>query len=236
MHWLREKIEFPNPRYASKQGLLAAGGDLSTERLLFAYRLGIFPWYNAGEPVLWWSPDPRFVLFPKEIKVSKSMRRILRKNTFKVTYDTAFARVIGHCATVPREGQEGTWLQPEMEEAYTKLHEMGYAHSVETWLDGELVGGLYGVALGKVFYGESMFAKASNASKVALMHLAYRLRLEGFVMIDCQAETEHLGSLGARFVPRNDFLDELFLNLKRPAGIGHWTHWSDHTWQDLQPQ
>lgn len=236
MYWLGKDIQFPNPRYASKQGLLAAGGDLSIERLLFAYQWGIFPWYNAGEPVLWWSPDPRFVLYPDQIKISKSMRRVLRNANFEVRYDTAFDAVIDACAVIFREGQNGTWLVPEMQEAYRQLHRLGYAHSVETWKNGKLVGGLYGIALGKVFYGESMFAQASNASKVALIHLARRLALDGYELIDCQAETKHLERMGAGFIPRSDFLDVLEQNQSRPTKAESWTHWNGGTWAEIAPK
>ena len=236
MQWLGKEIRFPNPRYASAQGLLALGGDLSPERLMLAYQMGIFPWYNAGEPVLWWSPDPRFVLPPSAIKVSKSMRRILRKASFEVRYDTAFEAVVEQCAAVPRVGQNGTWLIPEMQNAYINLHRLGYAHSVETWLDGTLVGGLYGIVLGKVFCGESMFAKASNASKTALIHLAYHLQREQFTLIDCQAETSHLASMGARFMRRDNFLDLLENNRQHRLTPQDWTHWNGTTWADLSNQ
>lgn len=235
MEWLGKDIKFPDPRFASRQGLLALGGDLSAQRLVFAYQSGIFPWYNEGEPILWWSPDPRFVLYPSAIKVSKSMRRILRSETFEVRYDTAFSTVIEHCATVPREGQNGTWLIPEMQDAYQTLHRLNIAHSVEAWQDGVLVGGLYGIALGRVFYGESMFARVSNASKVALVHMAYQLQQRGFVLIDCQAETKHLSSMGAGFVSRDHFLDILEANAMHIRTPVAWTDWNGATWADLKP-
>lgn len=233
MEWLGKEIKFPDPRFASRQGLLALGGDLSVQRLIFAYQLGVFPWYNEGEPILWWSPDPRFVLYPSAIKVSKSMRRILRSEHFEVRYDTAFDQVIDYCARVPREGQNGTWLIPEMQEAYRTLHQLNIAHSVETWQNGELVGGLYGIALGRVFYGESMFARQSNASKVALVHLARQLQRRGFVLIDCQAETSHLSSMGADFIPRDRFLDILQANEPHMKAPVDWGGWNGATWAAL---
>jgi leucyl/phenylalanyl-tRNA--protein transferase len=229
MYWLNTELVFPDPRYAPEEGLLAAGGDLSPQRLLMAYQYGIFPWYNEGEPILWWSPDPRFVLYPSAIKISKSMRRILRKGIFEVRFDTAFDAVLQHCAAIERAGQNGTWLIPEMQAAYQKLHHYGYAHSVETWQDGELVGGLYGVSLGRCFFGESMFSTVSNASKVALITLAQQLDKRGFELIDCQAETKHLASMGAAFMPRTLFLDFLTQNRAYPTQQGSWMSWS----QDL---
>jgi len=222
MYWLTEEILFPHPKYASEEGLLAIGGDLSTERILFAYEHGIFPWYNPGEPILWWSPNPRFILLPSEIKVSKSMRQVQRKGIFKVSFDQAFEEVIRNCSTTPRKGQAGTWLTDEMIAAYIELHHQGFAHSVETWEEGKLVGGLYGLSLGKCFFGESMFAKTSNASKIALIHLAKTLEEKGFSMIDCQSETKHLRSMGAKFIPRNDFLEHLEQNKKEPTWRGSW--------------
>lgn len=226
MYWLNTELVFPDPRYAPEEGLLAAGGDLSPQRLLMAYQYGIFPWYNEGEPILWWSPDPRFVLYPSAIKVSKSMRRILCKGTFEVRFDTAFDLVLQNCAAIKREGQNGTWLIPEMQMAYQKLHDYGYAHSVETWQNGELVGGLYGLSLGRCFFGESMFTKVSNASKVALITLAQQLDKRGFELIDCQAETKHLASMGADFIPRTSFLDFLTKNRAYSTHQATWTDWS----------
>ena len=204
--FLHDSTPFPPVEQAlrSPNGLLAAGGDLAPERLLDAYRHGIFPWFNAGEPALWWSPDPRMVLFPEEFKISRSLRKTLRNKTYDVRTDTAFERVMRACAE-PRNGQ-GTWITGEMVAAYAHLHRMGYAHSVETWLDGKLVGGLYGISIGRMFYGESMFSRASDASKVALAHLAAQLQRWNFGMIDCQMNTPHLISLGARELPRTEFI------------------------------
>lgn len=225
MYWLSSDLVFPDPKYAPKEGLLAAGGDLSPQRLLLAYHYGIFPWYNEGEPILWWSPDPRFVLYPKAIKISKSMRKVLRNGGFELRFDTAFEEVLNNCAATKRAGQEGTWLIPEMQAAYLRLHQYGYAHSVEAWKDGQLVGGLYGVSLGRCFFGESMFAKTSNASKVALIGLAQELDARGFELIDCQDETKHLTSMGATFIERSAFLNFLEKNQAYPSQRGFWTDW-----------
>jgi leucyl/phenylalanyl-tRNA--protein transferase len=220
--WLRPGSPFPSPTsaLAEPNGLLAAGGDLSPRRILAAYRRGIFPWYSPGEPILWWSPDPRMVLFPTEFKISRSLARTLRSAAYQVRLDTAFADVIAACAETPRAGQSGTWITGEMQAAYRRLHELGYAHSVEVTMDGQLVGGLYGMALGRVFYGESMFAWRSDASKIALAHLCAHLNRKGFGIIDCQMETAHLASLGARPIPRREFmalLDRLAVTDDRPG-------------------
>ncbi|MDZ4251503.1 MAG: leucyl/phenylalanyl-tRNA--protein transferase [Sulfuritalea sp.] len=209
--WLPEALLFPPVAKALTEpnGLLAAGGDLSPQRLLAAYRRGIFPWFSAGEPLLWWSPDPRMVLFPEELKISRSLAKTLRNADYQVRLDTAFGDVIRACARKPREGQSGTWITREMQQAYRELHRLGYAHSVETWVDGKLAGGLYGIAIGRAFYGESMFADARDASKIALAHLCAYLKLRGFGIIDCQMETRHLASLGARPIPRCDFAARL---------------------------
>ncbi len=209
--WLPAEPIFPPVHAALTEpnGLLAAGGDLTPARLLAAYRLGIFPWYSAGEPILWWSPDPRMVLFPTEIKLSRSLLKTLRNAHYEVRLDTAFEAVVHACASTPREGQSGTWIIPEMQAAYAELHRAGHAHSVETWIDDRLVGGLYGIAIGQAFYGESMFAHARDASKIALAHLCAHLEGRGFGIIDCQMETAHLASLGARPIPRRDFLARL---------------------------
>jgi leucyl/phenylalanyl-tRNA--protein transferase len=202
---LDQEMIFPPVALAEPDGLLAIGGDLSRERLLLAYRNGIFPWYE-GRHILWWSPDPRFVLFPEELKVSKSMRQLIRRETFVFTVNKAFSQVIANCRTIPRRGQDGTWITEEVKDAYGKLHKEGYVHSAEAWLNGELVGGLYGVRLGKVFFGESMFSKYSNASKYAFIRYVEQLRSEGVELIDCQVYTEHLESLGARMITRSDFI------------------------------
>ena len=203
-------------------GLLAMGGDLSVERLLDAYRHGIFPWFNPGEPILWWSPDPRMVLVPSEIRVTRSLAKRIRNGGFEVRVDTAFADVMRACAA-PREDAAGTWISPAMVAAYTRLHQAGYAHSVETWHDGELVGGLYGVAIGRMFYGESMFSRMPDASKVALVRLAQQLHQWGFGLIDCQMETAHLASLGARTISRAAFTARLaeLVNLPHLPGLWH---------------
>ena len=204
--FLRETTPFPPVSRALKSpnGLLAAGGDLSPSRLLDAYSKGIFPWFSEGDPILWWSPDPRMVLFPDELRVSRSLRKTVQRGVYETRFDTAFRAVIEACAA-PRAGQMGTWILPEMVAAYTTLHDLGYAHSVESWREGELVGGLYGVALGRVFFGESMFSHAPDASKVALVKLVERLLAQQFRLIDCQQATAHLASLGAREVPRKVF-------------------------------
>lgn len=189
-------------------GLLAVGGDLSPQRLLEAYSKGIFPWFNADEPILWWSPNPRMVLFPEEIKISRSLRKTLKKDHYQIRTDGSFTQVMHACAS-SRKGQTGTWIHPEMIAAYTALHDMGLAHCVETWMDDELVGGLYGVALGQVFFGESMFSRVSDASKIALVHLAKQLQRWEFGLIDCQVKTGHLTSLGAREIPRSEFSQQL---------------------------
>lgn len=218
---------FPNPRYADDEGLLAFGGDLSTKRLLLAYKHGIFPWYTEGDPILWWSPNPRLVLFPEAFKLRKSFKRVLRSGKFCVTFDKHFSDVIAYCANVSREGQEATWILSEMEEAYTRLHKEGYAHSVEVHLEGKLVGGLYGVALGKAFFGESMFSLVSDASKVAFKALSDVLGDRGYDFIDCQMKTNHLMSLGAQVIQRDDFLDALDIAMDKQTDSGSW---QDFNW------
>lgn len=205
---IENELFFPPVEWAEDDGLLAFGGDLSAERLKIAYQSGIFPWSNQ-KPILWWSPDPRFVLFPEEAKVSKSMQKILTKNTFHITYNQAFSQVIKNCQKTPRPGQEGTWITKGIIEGYTQLHKEGWAFSVEAWQDDKLVGGLYGVKVGKCFCGESMFSSVSNASKAAFLSYIPILKAEGIKIIDCQTHTEHLESLGARFIPRKDFLKYL---------------------------
>lgn len=201
---LSEELAFPHPSLADEDGLLAVGGDLSSQRLLLAYCNGIFPWFSEDEPILWWSPDPRFVLYPENIKVSHSMKKLLKKNIYRVTYDTCFKDIISNCANTRKD--TGTWITNEMIEAYCTLHDLGFAHSVETWYEDKLVGGLYGLALGKCFFGESMFSIMDNASKTAIITLSRLLEQKGFLMIDCQVYTEHLESLGAVKIPREEFL------------------------------
>ena len=210
LKWLGPDDPFPplSAARAAPPGLLAAGGDLSAGRLLDAYRQGIFPWYSAGQPVLWWNPDPRMVLFPRELKISRSLGKAVRCRDYEMRADTSFRKVMQACAA-PRSGQDGTWITDEMIAAYCALHEQGIAHSVETWIDGKLAGGLYGIALGRMFYGESMFTRAENASKIALVILARQLERWQFGMIDCQVHTRHLASLGARDIPRAEFMRRL---------------------------
>lgn len=215
---------FPPPDRAltDPDGLLAAGGNLSPRRLLRAYRLGIFPWYSTGQPILWWSPDPRLVLLPESVNISRSLRQTLKKGRFTVTADSTFPAVIAACAA-PRAGQnDGTWITPEMDRAYCRLHQLGHAHSIETWHGGEVVGGLYGVAVGQVFFGESMFSVMSDASKVALAALAAQLRRWRFALIDCQVRTEHLARMGAAEIPRATFLQLLDRYCSRPGRDGFW--------------
>lgn len=202
---LGKELVFPPVEMSEPDGLLAVGGDLSAERILLAYRQGIFPWYE-GNHILWWSPDPRFVLFPEHLRISKSMQQLIRKEAFQFTVNQSFEPVISACKTISRRGQEGTWITPEMKEAYISLHSQGYAQSAEAWKDGELVGGLYGIRLGNVFCGESMFSKVSNASKFAFINLIQYLNAEGLRMVDCQVYTPHLESLGAEMIPRQEFL------------------------------
>ena len=216
--WLkRDDLSFPPLEAALREpnGLLAAGGDLSHERLLAAYRHGCFPWYQDGQPLLWWSPDPRTVLFPNELHVSRSLRKRLRQGDFKVTFDQAFAEVIQGCAG-PRSYADGTWITTPMQQAYIQLHEMGVAHSVEVWHGQHLVGGLYGLAIGKLFFGESMFSRATDASKVGFVTLVEQLRDWGFVLIDCQMPTRHLESFGARSIAREQFAAALAEHLDQP--------------------
>lgn len=217
--WLqRDDLGFPPLEQALREpnGLLAAGGDLSAERLVAAYRHGCFPWYQEGQPILWWSPDPRTVLFPGELHVSRSLRKRIRQGELRVTFDQAFAEVIQGCAE-PRSYAEGTWITPAMQHAYIRLHERGIAHSVEVWRQGVLVGGLYGLAMGRLFFGESMFSRETDASKVGFVQLVERLRDWGFEMIDCQMHTQHLASFGARPIPRSEFKRLLAQHLQRPG-------------------
>ena len=221
---LSESLTFPPPHLAEKEGLLAVGGDLSQERLLLAYQQGIFPWFLEGEPYLWWSPDPRLVLYPHELIVSKSLSKIIRQKKFHITLDAAFDRVILSCAHIRLNKNEGTWIVQEMINAYTRLHRAGYAHSVEAWSNGELTGGLYGVALGRCFFGESMFSIKNNASKVAFVHLVDYLKTKSYRLIDCQVSTAHLKRLGAREIPRDDFLKQLEHALQIPTDHFPWKY------------
>ena len=209
MYFLLKELFFPDVSEADKSGILAVGGDLSPERLMLAYKSGIFPWFDSDEPILWWSPQQRMVLFPDELVISKSMRSILRKEVFKVTFNKDFRAVISNCSQISRNGQQGTWISEEMIEAYVKLHELGYAKSVEVWQNNELVGGLYGIDLGDIFCGESMFSKVSNASKVAFITLVENLKIRKYKLIDCQVHNDHLESLGAREIPRAEFINIL---------------------------
>lgn len=206
MYRLTDALLFPSPEQASAEGIVAVGGDLQPERVMLAYRKGIFPWFESDDFLLWWSPDPRMVLFPDRLKVSKSMRTVLRKKQFEVTFNKAFDQVVDACAKVKRFGQNGTWITPGLMEVYSSLHTQGHAHSVEVWEEGSLVGGLYGIDLGTVFCGESMFSKSSNASKVALIYLVKELKKNKYELIDCQVPTQHLASMGAEPISRTEFL------------------------------
>lgn len=219
----RPAAPFPDPVLAETEpnGLLAVGGDLSPDRLRNAYRAGIFPWYGEGQPILWWSPDPRLVLFPDRLHVSRSLRRTLRRDLFRVSLDRDFAGVIDACAA-PRPASDGTWILPEMAEAYGRLHALGLAHSAECWRGEELVGGLYGVGIGRAFFGESMFSRATDASKAALVHLVRHLSAWGFVLVDCQVYTPHLASLGAVEIPRTEFLRRLAGAVDQPVAAEAW--------------
>ena len=206
MYRLTDALLFPSPEQASAEGIVAVGGDLQPERVMLAYRKGIFPWFESDDFLLWWSPDPRMVLFPDQLKISKSMRTVLRKKRFEVTFNKAFDQVVEACAKVKRFGQNGTWITPGLMEVYSTLHTQGHAHSVEVWEEGSLVGGLYGIDLGTVFCGESMFSKSSNASKVALIFLVKELKKNRYELIDCQVPTQHLASMGAEPISRTKFL------------------------------
>ncbi len=219
---LTQALAFPPPHLATQEGLLAVGGDLSSDRLLLAYKDGIFPWYSDGEPILWWAPDPRLVLYPKELKVSRSLRKVLRRSIYKITFDTTFEQVIRSCAEVRLEKYEGTWITAEMRDAYCRLHKLGYAHSVECWYDSQLVGGLYGVSIGRAFFGESMFSTMNNASKVCLVFLVDYMLENNFVFIDCQVATDHLIRLGAQSIPRSDFISQLQNAISHPSILGKW--------------
>jgi leucyl/phenylalanyl-tRNA--protein transferase len=217
-----DDLIFPDPELAAEDGLLGVGGDPKPERLLLAYRNGIFPWFSRGEPIMWWSPEPRCVLYPENLKVSTSLRQALRKGGYEVRFDTCFTDVIRHCSATKRKGQRGTWITKEMVEAYIRLHELGYAHSTEVFIGGELAGGLYGVAIGMTYSGESMFHLRPEASKIALYHLVQRLKDWKFPLIDCQVTNPHLLSLGAEEMPRKEFLTLLKKNRKKKGHPGKW--------------
>jgi leucyl/phenylalanyl-tRNA--protein transferase len=223
VYLLSDELIFPSPKLAAQEGLLAVGGDLSQKRLLLAYRMGIFPWYSENEPIMWWSPDPRLILYPDQLKITKSLRKVINKGDFELTMDQDFKAVITACAESRTETNEGTWIVDEMIAAYCKLHESGLAHSVEAWMDDQLAGGLYGVSIGRCFFGESMFTRISNASKVAFVELVKYLQSLHFALIDCQVTTAHLLSFGAHEIPRAQFLDELATALKAPTLKGRWT-------------
>jgi len=225
LYWLTNELVFPPVEEAEDWGGIALGGDLSPDRLLLAYTSGIFPWYDEGQPIIWHAPDPRFVLFPDELKVSKSMRPIFNQKKFNITLDTDFYSVICACQQQRRQGQHGTWITDEMLEAYCFLHKLGYAHSVEVYEDDKLVGGLYGVSLGKMFFGESMFSKISNASKAGFIMLVRELQKREFSLIDSQVHTHHLESMGAREIPRKDYMHLLNKAMKATTYQGPWTCW-----------
>lgn len=222
MFRLTSDLIFPPPHLSHPDGLLAVGGDLSVERLLLAYRMGIFPWYSPGDPILWWSPDPRMVLFPAELHVSRRLNRVIKMGVFEVRMDSAFADVIENCGEVRNAKRRGTWITSEMRRAYCRLHEAGYAHSAEAWQEGQLVGGLYGVSIGSCFFGESMYSLVPNASKVAFVALVRQLAQWEFSLIDCQMHTEHLARFGAREIPRTEFLALLERGLRAETRLGRW--------------
>jgi leucyl/phenylalanyl-tRNA--protein transferase len=222
IYQLIDKMIFPPPDHAEPEGLLAVGGDLQVDRLLLAYRMGIFPWYSEGQPILWWSPDPRLILEPDRLKISRRLTQTLRKKRFRITFDSAFHEVIHACATVPRQRGPGTWITPEMERAYVALHREGYAHSAESWLEGDLAGGVYGVSLGRCFFGESMFHHETDASKVAFVALVTQLKAWDFHMIDAQVTSPHLIRFGAREIPRREFLEQLKHAVNYPTRRGPW--------------
>ncbi|MDP4963666.1 MAG: leucyl/phenylalanyl-tRNA--protein transferase [Salibacteraceae bacterium] len=223
VYQLPSTLVFPSPEQADSSGLLAVGGDLSAERLLLAYENGIFPWFNDDQPILWWSPENRMVLYPDEFKQSKSLKQSIRNKQFEFKMDTAFVQVIEHCAKVPRADQDGTWITDEIRSAYANLHQMGFAHSFEIWQNNNLVGGLYGISLGRAFFGESMFSLVSDASKAAFYFLSEFAKKQDFHFVDCQLHTDHLASLGAKEIPRNQFLSELKTALAYPDLNQLWT-------------
>lgn len=222
---LNKELAFPDPSYAEKEGILAIGGDLSVDRLILAYANGIFPWPRKNAPLLWWSPDPRMVLYPRDYKASKSLKQLIRSKKYTHSYDRDFASVIRECAFIPRPGQDGTWITKDMIKAYLKLHREGFAHSVETWYEGELVGGLYGVSLGKAFFGESMFYKMRDASKFAFYHLVEVLKKWDFELIDAQQDTPHMRSLGAISIARDEFMELLENAVSHPTFKGNWNNY-----------
>lgn len=219
---LKAGFPFPPGEQASEEGVLAYGGDLSPERLISAYLQGIFPWFSEGEPIYWWCPDPRFILLPDEVKISKSMRQLFNQKKFKVTFDHSFSHVIQRCASIDRKEQEDTWITNDMIDAYQRLHQLGFAHSVEVWLDDKIVGGLYGISIGKMFFGESMFSDISNSSKYGFITLVNFLKDQGFDLIDCQVHTPHLESLGAKMMNRKTFLTLIEENIYKPGKYGPW--------------
>lgn len=222
VYLLNDSLVFPDPEEAEPGGLLAVGGDLSMDRLLLAYKSGIFPWFSEGDPIMWFSPDPRLVLFLDDLYVSRKLKKIIRSDVFEARFDTSFHDVITRCSKTDRRGQDGTWITEDMVNAYVELHEQGYAHSVETFFEGNLVGGLYGVSLGGAFFGESMFFEMANASKVALYHLVEKLRLWDFDFIDSQVPNDHMKSLGGSEIDRGEFLGMLENSLNKKTILGNW--------------
>ncbi|MEZ4774330.1 MAG: leucyl/phenylalanyl-tRNA--protein transferase [Bacteroidia bacterium] len=222
VYGLTEELIFPPPHLSNRDGILAVGGDLRPERLLLAYSMGIFPWYSHDDPIIWWSPDPRLVLYPSQLIVSRSMRPVFNQGKFTFTMDEAFREVITACSKAPRKGQDGTWITDEMLEAYCELHDLGFAHSVEVWEKDVLVAGLYGVSLGKCFFGESMFTNVSNGSKAGFIYLVRGLEKIGYELIDCQVYTDHLSSLGAVEISRKKFLSDLAVSVPKPTWRGKW--------------
>jgi len=223
LYILDHKLYFPHPDTAHESGVLAIGGDLSPARLMLAYQYGIFPWFNPDEPPIWWHPDPRFVIFPEQIRVAKSMRPYFNKEKYSVTFDTCFSEVLTQCKVIKRKEGEGTWISHEIIDSYTSLYEQGFAHSVEVWEGNDLVGGLYGICLGRVFYGESMFSSSPNASKVALITLARLLEERGFYLIDCQIANDHLESMGGEYISRSEFMDYMRKNTFAPTNKNMWS-------------
>lgn len=230
--FLQDELIFPDPALANKDGLLAVGGDLTPERLLLAYRNGIFPWYSEGDPILWWSTDPRLVLYPHEIIISRSLKKTLRKDNFHISVDRVFEQVIAACAHACGRSESGTWITADMIEAYNRLHHLGHAHSVETWYGDRLVGGLYGISIGCCFFGESMFSEMNDASKVALVHLTRYLKQWKFQLIDCQMPSDHLIRMGARLIPRYAFLSQLRNAMGQPCMNNPWAFCAQSTSQD----